>query len=233
MLGRPSLGSRAPSPNLMMPLYVQYGCGDCAPEAWVNFDASPRLRLQRLPLLKYFARLAAPRAFPANVRWGDICRGLPVADAAAAGVYCSHVLEHLPRSEVSAAVSQTRRILMPGGRFRLVVPDLQWRAQHYVAAAQRGDPLAADQFFDSCMLGIKYRERGIVALLQRCYGLSAHLWMYDFCALKTLLENAGFARVRKCELGDSEDPMFALVEDKVRFSEGGESELAIEATKPG
>src|SRR5258708_2726888 len=136
MSGQRFLRSQAFAPTLMKPIYVQYGCGNCAPEAWVNFDASLRLRLERLPLLRHVARLGAPCPFRANVRWGDICRGLPIPDAAAAGVYCSHVLEHLPRSELSAAVSQTKRMLMPGGRFRLVVPDLQWRAQHYVAAAQ-------------------------------------------------------------------------------------------------
>ena len=31
--------------------YVQYGCGLSAPHEWLNFDASPILRLQKLPLL--------------------------------------------------------------------------------------------------------------------------------------------------------------------------------------
>lgn len=30
-------------------LFVQYGCGLAAPDGWINFDASPRLRFERLP----------------------------------------------------------------------------------------------------------------------------------------------------------------------------------------
>jgi hypothetical protein len=56
--------------------------------------------------------------------------------------------------------------------------------------------------------------------------------MYDFAALKALLEQVGFTGVRRCELGDAGDPMFALVEDEGRFFDGGELELAIEAVRP-
>jgi hypothetical protein len=57
--------------------------------------------------------------------------------------------------------------------------------------------------------------------------------MYDYAALRVLLEEAGFTRVRKCEFGDSNDPMFSLVEAKERFFEGEECELAMEAIKRG
>ncbi|MCI5142460.1 MAG: methyltransferase type 11, partial [Candidatus Electrothrix sp. ATG1] len=30
--------------------FIHYGCGLSAPESWLNFDASPTLRLQRIPL---------------------------------------------------------------------------------------------------------------------------------------------------------------------------------------
>lgn len=115
----------------------------------------------------------------------------------------------------------------------MVVPDLQWRAQRYVEAVARGDPAAADSFLASCMLGSETRARGVFALARRAYGLSAHLWMYDFAAIKSQLERAGFVGIRKCAPGDSGDPMFTLVEDMGRFFEGPEAELAVEAFRPG
>jgi hypothetical protein len=39
--------------------------------------------------------------------------------------------------------------------------------------------------------------------------------------------------VRRCEFGDAADPMFAMVEDRARFFEDGERELAIEAIRQG
>lgn len=29
--------------------YVRYGCGIAAPEGWINFNSSPRLRFERMP----------------------------------------------------------------------------------------------------------------------------------------------------------------------------------------
>jgi hypothetical protein len=57
--------------------YIQYGCGWSAPVEWTNFDASPTLRFERLPLIGSFYTKNKQR-FPANVRYGDIVSGLPV-----------------------------------------------------------------------------------------------------------------------------------------------------------
>ena len=35
-------------------LYAQYGAGNEAIAGWLNFDASPRLRLQKLPIIGAF-----------------------------------------------------------------------------------------------------------------------------------------------------------------------------------
>src|SRR5438045_2972494 len=140
-------------------VYVQYGCGLCAPDRWLNFDASPRLKLERSPGLRTALRATAGLIFPANVRAGDIVRGLPVADASAQGVYCSHVLEHLPRDDVPTALRNTHRMLAPGGLFRMVVPDLQWRAAQYLRSAEREDAAAADALLTACALGTREKPR--------------------------------------------------------------------------
>jgi hypothetical protein len=213
-------------------LYIQYGCGLCAPDGWLNFDASPRLKIERIPGLRFAVQRTAGLLFPSNVRSGDIVAGLPVPDGAARGVYCSHVLEHLRRDDLPIALRNTFRMLAPGGLFRLVVPDLQWRALRYVQAAERGDPGAADALMASCALGRRSRAGTLLSKLRERVSRNEHLWMYDFAALKSLLEQAGFGRVRRCAFGDGDDPMFARVEDRDRFFEAGERELAIEAARP-
>ena len=213
-------------------LYVQYGCGLCAPDGWLSFDASPRLTIERVPGLRFLMRQTAGLLFPANARPGDIVAGLPVADGTARGVYCSHVLEHLRRDELPIALRNTYRMLVPGGLFRLVVPDLHWRALRYVQAAERGDPAAADALMAACALGVRTRARSVAPALREKFSRNEHLWMYDGAALGLLLEQAGFERIRRCDFGDCGDPMFALVEDRARFFESGERELALEAAKP-
>ena len=198
-------------------LYVQYGCGYSAPGSWTNFDASPTLRWERLPLLGALYTKNAER-FPAAVRVGDIVAGLPVPDGRCRGVYASHVLEHLALDDFHRALDNTRRILADGGIFRLVVPDLEWAARDYVRRLDESrDPTANDFLMRETYLGTPTRARGVVGLLQRWLGNSAHLWMWDEPSLARALTDHGFRAVRRCAFGDCEDPMFALVEDRERF----------------
>jgi len=105
--------------------YVQYGCGWSAPVGFRNFDASPTLRFERLPLLGKLYTKNNSR-FPENVEYGDIVKGLPVPPTSCEAVYCSHVLEHLSLDDFRKALRNTHRILKSGGTFRLVVPDLDY-----------------------------------------------------------------------------------------------------------
>jgi Methyltransferase domain len=212
--------------------YVQYGCGASAPDGWINFDASPRLRLERLPLVGTLLCAAAGRVFPSNVVAGDIVRGLPVTAGTARGAYCSHVLEHLARDDLPTALRNTLEMLAPSGRFRLVVPDLQWRAERYLDAARNADPTAADGLMEACRLGARAKDKHVMAVVRHLLGYGTHLWMYDFAALGSLLEAAGFVGVRRCEVGDSGDPRFDMVEDRERFFDSDRRELAIEAFRP-
>jgi SAM-dependent methyltransferase len=213
-------------------LYVHYGCGICAPAGWINFDVSLRLRLERIAGVGELLRLTTGLLFPPDVQFGNIVRGLPVTEKSACGVYCSHVLACLAQEDLVLALRNTLRILRPGGTFRLVVPDLHWRALQYVAAAANGKHFAADQFMHTTHLGRRGWPKGIIAFTRDYWGHTANLWMYDFASLKAKLEDAGFVKVRRCELGDAHDRMFDLVEDKGRFFDHGERELAIEAAAP-
>src|SRR5690242_19776749 len=96
-------------------VYVQYGCGLCAPAGWLNFDASARLRLERMPLSRILVRKSVGTLFPENVLPGNIVHGLPVRDGSAAAVYSSHCLEHLPRGDLPTALRNTFRMLGRGG----------------------------------------------------------------------------------------------------------------------
>jgi SAM-dependent methyltransferase len=198
-----------------MALYVNYGCGygdkTCAPEGWLNFDASPTLRIQRMPLI---GRLA-PAPFPANARFGDIRKGLPVADGSVDAVYCSHVLEHLALEDFRNALKNTFRILRPGGVFRLVLPDLKLLAREYVASDK---PDAAMQFMAASNMGRPWRPKGLMGLMRSWLGNSEHQWMWDYQALAMELGKAGFVSTRPAVLGDSGDVMFAKVESENRWN---------------
>lgn len=207
------------------PIYVQYGCGLSAPPAWQNYDASPTLRVQRLPLVGRLLTRGRVR-FPANVRYGDVTRRLPVADGVCAGVYASHVLEHLAYEDLARALSETARILRQGGIFRLVVPCLERAARRYVAALDSGEAEAGNRFLRETLLGLERRPRGLRAALHG-FRMCHHLWMWDYLGLTEQLRAAGFDNIRRAGLNDCEDPMFEQVEDPERLRDA----LTIEARR--
>lgn len=207
--------------------YVQFGCGLAAPATWRNFDASPTLRFERMPLVGRLYTKNSQR-FPDNVEYGDILQGLPIQPGSCAGVYCSHVLQDLPLEDSRIAMRQTAALLRSEGLFRMVVPDLEWSARRYLESS---DPLAAATFLRETKSGLVTAPRRtsarVAQALEASLG-SRQRWMWDFKSLAHELEQAGFHAVRRCEAGDCVDPMFADVEDPRRFVNA----LAVECAKP-
>jgi predicted SAM-dependent methyltransferase len=90
---------------------LNVGCGLHFHPDWVNVDVAP----------------ASGEVIAADVR-----KGLPFADEVFDAVYCSHVLEHLPRQEAANLLWHMHRVLRPGGAIRVVVPDLETLAREYL-----------------------------------------------------------------------------------------------------
>jgi predicted SAM-dependent methyltransferase len=196
-----------------MALYVQYGCGTWVPDGWLNFDVTPTARIQKIPLI---GKKIVPMRFPDAVRYGDICKGLPVKDGSVDGVYCSHVLEHLALEDMKLALKNTRKMLRPGGIFRLVLPDLKLLVQAYISNPA---PDAAVSFVESLGLGRRSHPRGLMNFLRGWLGNSGHHWMWDYQSLALELSNAGFISIRRAVLGDSNDLMFARAEQPIRWED--------------
>lgn len=197
-------------------MHLQFGAGLCAPRDWVNVDASPTLRLQRLPFVGGMFQRGGV-VFPENVVFGDIVKGLPYASESCDGVYSSHVLEHLSRDDCERALKEAHRLLRPGGVFRAVLPDLKAAAESYIARASEGDKNASHAFMEETYLGLSSRPRTPIGVIRGIFGNSQHLWMWDRAAMTSAFLDAGFVSVRDAQFGDSDDAMFALVEDRGRF----------------
>lgn len=195
---------------------VQFGCGTCAPESWLNFDAGPAFLLEkRLPFLKATLVRRGFPDYPANIRYGDVIKGLPVAPGSAARVYSSHVLEHLALEDTRRALRNVYRALRPGGVFRFVLPDLEFYARQYLQSPETG---AASVFMRETLLGEPEGARGWRSLPRALFGRSQHLWMWDYKNMVEELGAAGFVQVRRAFFGDSGDPAFAAVENEGRWT---------------
>lgn len=207
--------------------YVQYGCGLSAPKEWTNFDVSPTLRIQKIPIIGSILKKKLNVVFPSNVLYGDIIKGLPIDDNSCDGLYCSHTLEHLSLQDFRKALMNSFKILKKGGVFRCIVPDLEFAARLYIKELDSNDNFASINFLNNTLLGIKERPKGLNGFLSSFFGNSHHLWMWDNKSLSEELRNVGFAQIRVCKFNDSEDIMFKFVEDIGRF----ENAVAIECIK--
>jgi hypothetical protein len=204
--------------------YVQYGCGFSSPIGWRNFDASPTLRFERIPIIGRLYTKNESR-FPENIEYGDIVKGLPIAPDSCKGVYCSHILEHLSLSDFRKAFKNTYKILQPGGTFRLVLPDLEFEVRQYLKNTSDD---AASSFMRNTYLGYENRPRNLKGFIVSWLGNSQHLWMWDYKSIVQELLKIGFITPRKASFGDSLDATFLKVEEEVRWSNC----LGLECSKP-
>ncbi len=203
--------------------YINYGCGYSAPNQWRNFDASPTLRFERIPIIGKIYTKNSSR-FPENVEFGNIVDGLSIPDESCQGIYCSHILEHLSLEDCRFALKNTYKILKSQGYFRLVMPDLEYSINKYIS-----DPSsdASLHFLKETSLGKERRRHGLAGFILEWLGNSQHLWLWDYRSIAQELADIGFVNIRRAQFGDASDPMFKEVEDEGRWINC----LGVECTK--
>jgi predicted SAM-dependent methyltransferase len=212
--------------------YVQYGAGNRSVKSWINFDSSPTLRIQKMPILGFFLRSKLNCKFDEDIFYGDIVKGLPIRSESVDGLFCSHILEHLSLDDFSTALKNSFSYLKPGAIFRIIVPDLEIYVNEYRKLLSSKNPDirsgAAISFLKGTHLGAVHSRSTLSSRLNEALGNNKHQWMWDYPSLKRSLINEGFVNVRKFNISNSEDPMFLLPERKYQFNYA----LAVECRKP-
>lgn len=112
----------------------------------------------------------------------DIRRLPMIADGAAELIYVCHALEYFDRVEVLQVLREWRRVLQPSGVLRVAVPDFGALVQVY----RKYDDL-------NKIIGPLFGRWPIPGGDLTIY----HRTVYDFTALKSVLESAGFAEVHR------------------------------------
>ena len=204
---------------------VQFGSGPTAYPGWLNYDCSPTLRIQRLPIVGALARRKMSTVFDRSVLYGDTRTGLPLGAGTVSFLYCSHVLEHLSLEDFRLSLADCFRILVPGGIFRGVMPDLEAVVANYLHDKSLN---ACSRMMESSYLAVVSRPRGLVGLAKMLWGNSRHLWLWDYRGTKQELEMAGFIDVRRAQFGDSSHSEF----NEMEVFESWDKQLGFECRKP-
>jgi predicted SAM-dependent methyltransferase len=178
------------------PRLLHIGCGDHPLPGWVNTDHRP-----------------GPWTLPHL----DATRRFPFPDATWDRAYSEHMIEHVPQPQGLAMLRECHRVLKPGGRIRIVTPDLAFLValqRPRLSPLQRRYLAWSARAYPGCL-----QPSGAFALNNyvRAWG---HQFIYDRATLSAALAEAGFRGVRSQPLGRSRDPLFRGLENQGRMPAG-------------
>ncbi len=143
-----------------------------------------------------------------GVYGADLRYPLLIDDASVEGIFTEHTFEHLAFDDVRRLLGECFRVLKPGGRIRVIVPDVSI----FVARYQAND-LAWFQEWER--VALVPRGRRLVTPMQAISFVTqeyGHRSAWDFASLDAVLREAGFVDVERASYRDGRDPR--LLRDK-------------------
>lgn len=195
--------------------FLHIGCGLNAPQNWFNIDASPSLRISRLPVVGSVAsKLLNFPKWPTQAKYGNIVLGLDTQKEYYDLVFAAHVLEHLSLNDFHVALDNIFYYLKPGGFLRVIVPDLEIFIKNYTLSKmdQSSQDQASISFMQDTLLGVKLARSSYFSRLKEAFSNSKHQWMWDQESLVKAVKDHSFSRVRPCVYGDWSNERFSEVE---------------------
>jgi predicted SAM-dependent methyltransferase len=157
----------------------------------------------------------------------DATGSWPFPPGTVSHVYADNVIEHVPLDGARTLLREAFRAMPPGGRIRLVTPDVERCAEVYL---ERGERARAQL---DAHRGAGTRAEHFVDILRGVFVEYDHRdgYAWDFESLSAELEAAGFRGVRRCELEQSDDPVLRGLESRGLPIDRG-TMLAVEAERP-
>jgi predicted SAM-dependent methyltransferase len=143
-------------------LLIHIGSGPLVDPRFVNIDIQP---------------------YPSVHILGDGAR-LDFPDNSIDLIYASHTIEHFSHREIQSILSEWHRVLKPGGRLFLSVPDFEKLAKMYTEA------------------GIAFREAQVFIMGSQGNPFDFHKSLFDRRFLTDVLADTGFDRLTDWEEAD-------------------------------
>jgi predicted SAM-dependent methyltransferase len=140
---------------------IHLGCGRNYLKGWLNVDLD--------------SPVADSRA--------DLRNPLPFADESVDFIFNEHFLEHITREEGIVFLKECRRVLKPGGVFRVSTPDLKWLVFQYGSGR-------IDEWSD-----VDWLPATPCRMLNEGMRLWGHQFVYDLPELLAALSEAGFLNI--------------------------------------
>ena len=188
---------------------LHIGCGSHLLDDWLNSDKTPR---------------------SANVMYLDAARPFPFPDATFAYVYGEHVIGDLSFQQADVMLRECFRTLAPGGKIRIVTPDLAFLIGLYEERQPSDIQRRYMEWFSAQTKSPRSGGGFLVNYYAKAWGLE---FVYDEPILRETMQTAGFSRIGRRGLNESDDAALRNLENEDRLPDGflRMESLILEGTK--
>ena len=171
---------------------LQLGAGGHSVDGWLNTDIEPKAKEVYL----------------------DATSDYPFPNESFHYVFAEHLIEHLPWEAGLKMLKECRRVLVPGGKIRIITPNLT-KSFHLINDAT---DVEVRKVIEASRRLFGWPDTPVMPAyvfnkLMREWG---HQFIYDPATLRKTLELAGFTEIKERRIGEKTDPIFEGVEFRTR-----------------
>lgn len=189
---------------------INVGCGANILTGWFNADLYPRF----------------------GASFMDAGKPWPFADGAFEALLCEHMIEHVPKDLGRRLIAEAFRTLAPGGKARIVTPDVTSFSRMILFPAERPK---GEAYLDVIREVFGPAEPSWCDAINYCFYEHGHRYIYSPEELRAELEAAGFRDIVETRAGEPSDALFEGVEGHVRVigaAPDAFEAFGLEAVKP-
>lgn len=166
----------------------------------------------------------------------NVCETFPFADHSIDYIFHEHVMEHLTYPDAQSMLRECYRVLQPGGKIRIAMPDFAYFLRLYFEDGSGEKSAFLDEYirFNSSVWSTDLahvRHNKAVFVINHALRAWGHRFLYDEKTLSAAMAEAGFVKCTRQEPRKSADPHFCDLElrkDMVGILDA----LIVEAEKP-
>ena len=190
---------------------LQLGAGAARHDGWLNTDIEPGEGLAYL----------------------DASKPFPLPDGSIHYIASEHVIEHLSYEDGKVMLSESFRVLAPGGKVRVATPNLL----RFIELFQKDRSEPARVFAEGKLAWHEWPKEPPSAAIILNLQLSSwgHKFTFDPETLEAALARAGFTSIRQFEMSESDDPVLDGFEARttgVNAATVRHETMVLQATKP-
>ncbi len=156
----------------------------------------------------------------------DVSKKFPIESGIVRRIYAEHVCEHLTIISARNMFIESFRVLLIGGVLRIVVPDLEGHVNLYLSNSDE----SVEYLRDLETQGFQAEHFTDIIKSYATYWGHHKGYFWDFESLSKELKVAGFVKIKRFSVGQSDSPDLRFLESRSGELDN-KLQLVIEATK--